>query len=209
MKDAPPPLLNRIARKFRSLSMRSELNAYLGAMSADNPLRGLPARIVGDASSDPIEFFTHYDAFAYWVATKLAREDRRRRILDIGSPKMQNAILSASHDVTAIVLADCSDRFSSVTYVSHDVSQSLPFPAKMFDCFTSAVALPLIGLGRYGDRVDANCLPNLVSELGRVMSDDAELLVSMTLGPNLLAFNTGWYLALDTIRRGFPGWRRA
>jgi len=42
-------------------------------MSADSPLRGLPARIVGDASADPTEFFTHYDAFGYWVAAKLAR----------------------------------------------------------------------------------------------------------------------------------------
>lgn len=189
--------------------MRSEFDAYLGAISADSPLRGLPARIVGDASSDPTEFFTHYDAFGYWAAARLARSDRRRKILDIGSPKTQNAILSASHDVTAAVLADCSDRFSAVTYVLHDVTKPLPFPDKSFDCFTSTVALPLIGLGRYGDRIDANCLPNLVSELGRVMSDDAELLVSMTLGPNLLAYNNGWYLDLETIQRLFAGWRLA
>jgi len=207
MKDAPPPFFNRVARKLRSFFMRSELEAYLATMSADSPLRGLPARIVGDASADPTEFFTHYDAFGYWVAAKLAREGRRRRILDIGSPKTQNAILSASHNVTAVLLADCFDRFSAVTYVQHDVTRPLPFPAGSFDCFTSTVALPLIGLGRYGDRIDANSMPNLVSELGRVMSDDAELLVSMTLGPNLLAFNNGWYLDLDTIRGVFAGWR--
>jgi len=61
-------------------------------------------------------------------------------------------------------------------------------------------------LGRYGDRVDSNCLPNLVSELGRVMSDDASLFISMTLGPNLLAFNNGWYLDLATIQQVFTGW---
>ncbi len=127
--------------------------------------------------------------------------------LDIGSPKAQNAILSAFHDVTAVVLADCADRFSAVSYVLHDVTQPLPFPANSFDCFTSTVALPLIGLGRYGDRVDANCLPKLVAELGRVMSGDAELLISMTVGPNLLAFNNGWYLDIETIRRVFKGWR--
>ena len=207
MKDAPPPLLNRVSRKLRSFFMRSELDAYLGTMSADNPLRGLPARIVGDASSDPTEFFTHYDAFGYWAAEKLARANRRRRILDIGSPKTQNAILSAYHDVTAVVLADCSDKFSAVTYVQHDVTRPLPFPAGSFDCFTSTVALQLVGLGRYGDRVDANCLPNLVSELGRVMSDEAELFVSMALGPNLLAFNNQWCLDLETIVRVFKGWR--
>ena len=187
--------------------MRSQLDAYLGAMSVDNPLRGLPARIVGDASSDPTEFFTHYDAFGYWIAERLGRTNRNRRILDIGSPKTQNAILSASHDVTAVVLADCSDRFSAVTYVQHDVTQPLPFAAGSFDFFTSTVALPLVGLGRYGDRVDANAIPNLISELGRVMSDDAELLVSMAVGPSVLVFNNHWCLDLETIRRLFKGWR--
>lgn len=189
--------------------MRSELRAYQSSMSADSPLRGLPAHVVGDASADPTEFFTHYDAFGYWLAEKLARTDRRRRILDIGSPKTQNAILSTSHDLTAVVLADCSDRFSAVKYVEHDVTQPLPFAAGSFDCFTSAAALQLIGLGRYGDRIDANALPNLVSELGRVMSDDAELFLSMALGPNILMFNNHWCLDLETIQRVFRGWRLA
>jgi hypothetical protein len=207
MKDAPPPLPNRLARKLRSLFMRTRLEKYISSMSLDNPLRGLPVRIVGDASADPTEFFNHYDAFGYWVAAKLAREARRRRILDIGSPKSQNAILSAWHDVTAALLADCSDRFSAVTYIQHDVTLPLPFPARSFDCFTSTVALPLIGLGRYGDRIDGDSLPNLISELGRVMTEDAELFVSMTVGPNLLAFNNGWYLDLGTIKALFAGWR--
>lgn len=187
--------------------MKSDLQAYFASMSPDNPLRGFPARIVGDASSDPTEMLDHYDAFAYWAATRLARGALRRRILDLGSPKTQNAILSAYHDVTALVLADCSDRFTAVNYVQHDATLPLPFSSESFDCFTSTVALPLIGLGRYGDRIDGNSLPNLVSELGRVMSRDAELLVSLTVGPNLLAFNNGWYLELEAIKTLFAGWR--
>lgn len=207
MKDAPPPLFNRARRKLRSFFMRSELDAYLATMSPDNPLKGLPVRIVGDASSDPTEFFTHYDAFGYWVADKLARTSSRQRILDIGSPKAQNAILSAYHDVTAVVLADCSDRFSAVQYVRHDVTRALPFPAGAFSCLTSTVALQLIGLGRYGDRVDANCLPNLISELRRVMADNATLFLSLALGPSMLAFNNQWCFDLETIARLFKGWR--
>jgi hypothetical protein len=207
MKNALPAFLERLVRKLRSFVMRSELDAYLATMSADNPLRGLPVRIVGDASADPTEFFTHYDAFGYWVAKRLARGDRRRRILDIGSPKKQNAILSAFHDVTAIVLADCSDQFSAVTYVRHDVTLPLPFPDRSFDCFTSTVALNLVGLGRYGDRVDANGIPHLISEISRVASADAELLISMPMGPNLLSFNNHWCFDLETIEHLFTGWR--
>jgi 2-polyprenyl-6-methoxyphenol hydroxylase-like FAD-dependent oxidoreductase len=109
--------------------------------------------------------------------------------------------------VTAIVLADCSDRFSAVTYIRHDVTLPLPVPDRSFDCFTSTVALNLIGLGRYGDRVDANGIPHLISELGRVCSEDAELLFSLPLGPNLLSFNNHWCFDLDTIRYLFRGWR--
>ena len=206
MKDAPPPLFNRAIRKARSLAMRPKLKAYLEGMDSENPLRGLPARVVGDASADPTEFFNHYDGFAFWVANRLAQRGVPRRILDIGSPKMQNAMLSASHDVTAVVLADADDRFSRVKYVYHDVTERLPFDDAVFDCFTSTVAIPLIGLGRYGDRVDPNAIPNLIIELGRVMTDAAELLVSLTLGPNMLAFNNSWYLDLETTKRLFAGW---
>jgi SAM-dependent methyltransferase len=198
-----------IARKLRVPFMRAQLNTYLASMSADNPLRGVPVRIVGDAWGDPTELFSHYSAFGYWVAAKLAPHNKRHRILDIGSPKTQNAIFSASHDVTAVVLADCSDRFSAVNYVLHDISRPLPFSDKSFDCFTSTVSLQLVGLGRYGDRVDANCLPNLVSELGRVMSDGGRLFFSLTSGPNLLAFNNGWFLDLETTKRLFKGWHLA
>ena len=207
MKSTLPALLDRSIRKLRSFVMRSELDAYLATMSADSPLQGLPVRIIGDASADPTEMFSHYDAYGYWVAERLARSGRRRRILDIGSPKKQNAILSAYHDVTAVVLADCSDSFSAVTYVNHDVTLPLPFPDRSFDCFTSTVAINLIGLGRYGDRIDADGIPHLIAELGRVATDEAELLVSMSLGPNLLSFNNHWSFDLDTIRRLFRGWR--
>jgi SAM-dependent methyltransferase len=207
MSAARPALVDRVRRKLRSLFMRSELEAYLATMSADNPLRGLPVRIVGDASADPTEFFTHYDAFGYWVAQHLARGNRRRSILDIGSPKTQNAILSASHDVTALVLADCSDSLSAVRYVRHDVTRPLPFADGAFDCITSTVSLNLVGLGRYGDRVDANAIPNLIGELARVAAPRAELFVSLPSGPNLLAYNNHWCFDLEQIQRLFRGWR--
>lgn len=207
MSASPSALVDRLRRKLRSFFMRGELEAYLATMSADNPLRALPVRIVGDASADPTEFFTHYDAFGYWVAQHLARGDRRCRVLDIGSRKMQSAMLSASHDVTSLVLADCSDSLSAVKYVVHDVTRPLPFADGAFDCITSTVSLNLVGLGRYGDRVDADAIPNLLGELARVAAPGAELLVSLPSGPNLLAYNNHWCFDLEQIQRLFRGWR--
>jgi len=176
-------------------------------MEPDNPLRDIPIRVVGDASADPTEFFDHYDAFAWWAARKLQRDSEvRGRILDLGSPKMMCAMLSVTHDVTSVVLADCSDTISAVRYVRHDVADPLPFESGSFDAFTSTVALPLVGLGRYGDRLDPNCLPRLIRELDRVMTREADLLISMCLGPSFLAFNNGWYLDSALLSRLFRGW---
>ena len=78
-----------------------------------------------------------------------------------------------------------------------------------FDCITSTVSLNLVGLGRYGDRIDADAIPNLIGELGRVAAPDTDLLVSLPSGPNLLAYNNHWCFDLEQIQRLFRGWRLA
>ena len=199
-------LLNRAARKLRKFTLYPTYKRYLASISVDHPLHGIPARLTGDASGDPTEFFDHYDAFAFWVAARISARGARLKTLDVGSTKMMNGMLSADHDVTSLVLADCGDCLSNVTYVRHDVADPLPFPDSTFDVFTSTVSLPLLGLARYGDRLDPNCLVNLVRELRRVMKPDGELLVSMCLGKNVLNFNNGWFFDMPTLERVFNGW---
>lgn len=58
---------------------------------------------------------------------------------------MMNAILSAQHDVTAHVLADCGDRLSGIRYVRHDVAGPLPLEAATCDVFTSMVSSMCLG----------------------------------------------------------------
>ncbi|HEY0740054.1 MAG TPA: class I SAM-dependent methyltransferase [Chryseosolibacter sp.] len=205
MKDTLP-LFNRITSKAKMVFMFSKAKAYMATMRADNPLRGIPVKVVGDVSADPTEFFNHYDAFAFWTASKL-NKGGRKKILDVGSPKMMCAMFSAEHDVTSLVLADCKDSISAVKYIKHDVCDPLPFEPSTFDVFTSSAALQLVGLGRYGDKVDANCLPNLVSQLERVVKPDGDLFISICLGPNRLAYNNSWFLDMPTITTIFGNWR--
>lgn len=206
MRDAAPPILNRVWRKLRKLALYSKYRSYLSGIANEHPLYGIPSRLIGDASGDPTEFFDHYDAFAYWSAKKISARGCRLRTLDLGSTKMMNGILSSVHDVTALVLADCSDRLSEVNYIRHDVAETLPFPDGSFDVFTSMVSLPLVGLARYGDRLDPDCLLRLIAELDRVMKPDGELLISMMLGKNVLHFNNGWFFDMETMERLFDGW---
>jgi SAM-dependent methyltransferase len=206
MRDATPPILPRIHRKLRALALYPEFKRYVRGIRPGHPLHGMRTRLVGDASADPTEFFDHYDAYAFWAANKIAARGKPLRTLDIGSTKMMGGILSAVHDVTSLVLADCSDTISRVTYVRHDASDPLPFADATFDAFTSMVALPLVGLHRYGDKLDPDSLVKLVAELKRVIRPDGDLLVSMCLGHDVLNFNNGWFLTMDSLRRVFSGW---
>lgn len=206
MRDATPPLWPRVRRKLRSLALYPQFRRYVEGIGPDSPLHGLRTRIVGDASADPTEFFDHYDAYAFWATQKIFARGRPLKTLDVGSTKIMNGMLSAVHDVTSLVLADCSDSISRVRYVRHDASDPLPFPDASFDVFTSMVALPLIGLARYGDRLDPNSLMKLVAELKRVIKPDGDIIVSMCLGHNVLNFNNGWFLTMETLRRVFEGW---
>ena len=73
MRDAAPPILNRIYRKLRSLSLYPSYREYLAGIGPGHPLHGIATRMVGDASADPTEFFDHYDAFACWAARRCGR----------------------------------------------------------------------------------------------------------------------------------------
>ena len=207
MRDAPPSLVRYLFLKLRVLALYPSYKRYVAGIGSGHPLSGIRTSLRGDASADPTEFFDHYDAFAFWAAARIADRRARLKILDVGSIKMMNGILSASHDVTSMVLADCQDNLSNVTYVKHDVSNPLPFTDHSFDVFTSMVALPLIGLARYGDQLDPDCLVNLARELNRVMKPDGELIFSMCLGKNVLHFNNCWFLDMPTICSLFHGWK--
>jgi len=209
MRDAAPSIPIRAYKKIKGLVWAANFRQYQSLMRADHPFRAFPMRVVGDASADPSETLDHYDSFAYWAARKIVERGRRLEILDVGSTKMMNVQLSAQHDVTSVVLADCGDQISAVRYVKQDVSDGLPFADASFDVFTSTVALPLVGLGRYGDRVNPDCLFELVREVSRVLRPDGEILCSMCLGRNVLNFNNGWFLDLPTLGSVFREWQIA
>lgn len=199
------PVVRRVVRKLRTLILFKRYRRYCRDIGPTNPLHGIPTRLICDAREDPTEFFDHYSAFAFWAASRLAARNAPCDVLDLGSPKMFTGMLSVTHRVTSIVLADCGDVISNVGYVCQDVSDPLPFPDASFDAFTSTVSLPLVGLGRYGDRLNAECLPAFISELQRVIRAEGELVISMCLGRNVLNFNNGWFLDLPTIERLFRG----
>lgn len=173
---------------------------YQKLMIENHPFKNFKKKIWCNSVEDPFEFFNYYDVFSYWIIKKINELGNNKKILDVGGKKITNAILSINNDVIAVVLKDCKDKISKVRYVIHDVSYPLPFEDNTFDVFTSPATLHLIGLGRYGDKLDPNALINFVKELDRVMKKKSDLFLCMPLGKNQLIFNLHYIFDFDTLK---------
>ncbi|MCX7747186.1 MAG: DUF268 domain-containing protein [Clostridia bacterium] len=199
-------LLSMIKARYKNYKIKERYLLYCSMMKEDHPFKNFSKIKLGDCSADPKEFFNHYEAYAFWLGEKVLKMGSGKKILDIGNKKITNAMLSLNNEVYSLVLTDCEDRISNVKYTFHDVTKKLPFEDKTFDVFTSAVSLQLIGLARYGDELDPYALINLFKELDRTMKDRADLIFSITFGPNCLVFNNHWIFDIDTLKKLFSGW---
>lgn len=199
-------VLNRIGKDLRKAKLHARFRNYVALMRDDHPFAPFPKKNTGDCSADPTEFFTHYEAYSFWLGEKLQRMGNGKKIVDLGNRKLTNALLSLNNDVTAIVLDHCGDTISNVNYVKHDISYPLPFDNNSFDVFTSLGTLQLVGLGRYGDRLNPYVLLDFIAELDRVMKPESHLIFSTSFGPNSLHFNNGWGFELETVTKLFDKW---
>ena len=207
-KQFTPPFLFKVKNKIYILKQIFEIKKYTKKLNINSELFPLKIKLVGNCKGDPTEFFTHYEAFSFFVNKDFKNLGINQfSVLDVGSPKMFTSTLSAYHNVTSLVLANPSDTLSNTKYIKHDVSNVLPFENKTFDIFTSTVSIPLLGLGRYGDRVDPNAIENFIGELDRVMKDKSTLYISMCLGHNILCFNNGFYLTIEKIEKLFSNFK--
>jgi hypothetical protein len=159
----------------------------------------------GDSSTSADEPFSHYDAFYFWLARDLQKK-LNLKILDLGGKKIINGWLSVSNQVISVNLIAPEDTISNVIYVEADGSKQLPFANNVFDVFISPVSINLIGLGRYGDTIDANAIPNLVSELDRVMKLNSQLYISIVFGADKILFNHHIIFSFSSIRKMFQNW---
>jgi hypothetical protein len=199
-------LLNRVDAKIKRNNLKKTFDEYKYLMSDDHPFYKFPMKLAGDASADPHEFFSHYDAYSFWLSKKIKEMGGVRNILDLGNKKITNASLSLDNNVTALVLKDCEDRMSNVNYVIHDIAKPLNFKDNLFDVFSSSVTLHLVGLGRYGDEINPQSILNFIEELDRVMKNKSDLIFSISYGNNCLTFNEGWKFDMNILKKIFFKW---
>jgi SAM-dependent methyltransferase len=196
----------RLRRRAEKRFLKPIFNDFQEKMPKNSTFINFPKSIGRNLSADPTEFFSHYDAFSFWTYSKIRQKLNKSRILDLGSTKLMNAVMSFDHEVTAIVLANPRDTLSKVNYLEADAGEKLPFPNSYFGIATSTVSLHLIGLGRYGDLVNPNAISNFISELHRVTKDNAYLYISVPIGIDELIFNGGYSFSFDTFLELFHQW---
>jgi hypothetical protein len=186
----------RVFRKYKNFKIQKELVIQL---------RNFELSLNSDSSASADEPFSHYDAFYFWLAQDIQKKTNLK-ILDLGGKKIINGWLSVSNEVYAVNLRAPEDTISNVNYVEADGSKQLPFANNIFDVFISPVSINLIGLGRYGDAVDANAIPNLVSELDRVMKLNSHLYISIVFGSDKILFNHHIVFSFPSIKIMFQNW---
>jgi SAM-dependent methyltransferase len=203
-------IINKVKYKLENyiklFLLKKKYIKYKNGIGQNHPFNKFKTKLLGDVSEDPFEFFSHYDAYSYWLAEKMTNIGNDKKVLDLGNLKVTNAILSLTNDVSSLVLKDCEDKLSKVSYIIHDISRPLRFQDKYFDVFSSSVSLHLVGLGRYGDEVNPLTLINFIEELDRVMKNDSDLIFSISYGKNFLAFNEGWKFDIKTLKKLFNKW---
>ena len=230
MIDAGTGLLNRAwnSLRFRVLhgcpALRSwvEYKAgygnYLAQLqfSGDARLENSAVLKTGDASVRSREYFDYYDAFANYAFRtiwnshfKTEPAGRTCRIFDLGSTKTFIGMLSVICAVDSLNLNDPLDRLTSANYICSDVSDYDPRQNEFrgqYDFVTSLVSFHLLGLGRYGDRLNAGAQTKFIEICDELLRIGGRLVFSFSVGKDQLRFNDGWVFSLETMKGYFPNY---
>lgn len=209
-------ILSKLKCMSNSFSLKRDFKEYMAQLQqrADKPL--LTSRIIRlvDMSVREREFFTHLDAFAKYAFEEILPSHKfggpKARLFDIGSAKSFLAMASLVCDVEALNLSDPLDRYTSVNYINKDISEYEPHSnpyCGTYQYITSMATFHLLGLGRYGDKINASAQDKFVEVCEALLKPGGKLIFSFSLGKDHLVFNNGWVFSLETIKQFFSNFK--
>lgn len=132
-------------------------------------------------------FDRHYTYHPAWAARVLART-RPAKHVDIASTLSFSAILSAFIPVAFYDFRPAPLRLSNLDSGRADLSR-LDFADGAIPSLSTMHVIEHIGLGRYGDPLDANGDLKAIEELVRVLAPDGNLLIAVPVGRQRIQFN--------------------
>jgi SAM-dependent methyltransferase len=139
-----------------------------------------------------------------WFARKVASR-RPDRHVDVGSSVKSMALIAQFVPVTLVDIRPVEIEVAGFTFVEGSVL-ALPFPDQSQMSLSSLCVIEHIGLGRYGDPVDARGSEKAATELLRVLARGGDLYVSVPVdGECRIYFNAHRAFTRDYLLGLFPG----
>lgn len=126
---------------------------------------------------DPIYFYQ--DTWAAKIIFKLKPEHH----YDVGSSAKTIGLLSQFTPITMVDIRPIELELDNLFFKEGSIL-SLPFEDNSIESISSLCVVEHIGLGRYGDPIDAYGSEKAISELKRVVKKNGNILFSVPISPN-------------------------
>jgi len=147
-------------------------------------------------------FDAHYFFQGAWLARKLFQRHPPQHI-DIGSDVNVVGVMSAFVDTIFVDYRPLAVRLPGLENRQGDVLH-LKFPSGSVDSLSCLHVIEHIGLGRYGDSIDAEGATKAAVELSRVLAPGGSLYLSVPIGHERVCFNAHRVFSPDSVVRLFP-----
>jgi SAM-dependent methyltransferase len=142
-------------------------------------------------------FDPHYFFQGNWLARRLALDPPARHV-DVGSSVLTIGVLSACVPTIFVDYRPLAARQSGLTSVGGDITR-LPFPNSSLASISCLHVIEHIGLGRYGDRLEAIGAHRAAGELQRVLAPGGKLFLSTPIGRERVCFNAHRVFSVATV----------
>ncbi len=142
-------------------------------------------------------FDPHYFFQGNWLARRLAVNPPPRHV-DVGSSVLTIGVLSAYIPIIFVDYRPLSVRQSGLMPVGGDITR-LPFADASLASVSCLHVIEHIGLGRYGDPLDATGALRAANELQRVLAPGGKLFLSTPIGRERVCFNAHRIFSVRTI----------
>jgi hypothetical protein len=146
-------------------------------------------------------FDPHYFYQGNWLARRLA-DAKPRQHVDIGSSVLTIGVLSAHVPTIFVDYRPLLARQSGLTSIAADINR-LPFADRSVSSLSCLHVIEHVGLGRYGDSINADGARLAAEELQRVVDRGGTLYLSTPIGRERVSFNAHRVFAPATILSWF------
>lgn len=150
-------------------------------------------------------FDPHYFHQGAWLARRLATAQQDLHV-DVGSSVMTLSVLSAWAPTVFVDVRPLRASITGLKAIAGSLVQ-LPFADRSVRSISCLHVIEHVGLGRYGDPLDASGADRAAAELGRVLAPGGRLYLSTPVGRERICFNAHRVFDPRAVSRWFPDCR--